>query len=76
MDFNILGSTKPKYELSKADALDFGAKAAGVCYMPDDFEAILSEPAENTLKRVNQTLKSGHHSVYDHSTYNLLLGAL
>ena len=73
MKFNILGSTKARYELSKADALDFGAKAAGVCYMPDDFEAILSEPAENTLKRVNQTLTSGHHSVYDHSTYNLLL---
>lgn len=73
MKVNVLASTKVKYELDKKDALDFGAKAAGVCYMPDDFEAILSEPAENTLKRVNQTLNSGHHSVYDHATYNLLL---
>ena len=73
MKINILGSTKVKYELDKKDALDFGAKAAGVCYMPDNFEAILSEPAENTLKRVTQTLTSGHHSVYDHATYNLLL---
>ena len=41
--------------------------------MPDNFEAILAEPSENTLKRVTQTLTSGHHSVYDHPTYSLLL---
>lgn len=73
MKVNVLASTKVKYELEKKDALDFGAKAAGVCYMPDNFESILAEPAESTLKRVNQTLTSGHHSVYDHATYNLLL---
>lgn len=73
MKVNVLGSTKPQNKLSKEEALDFGAKAAGVCYMPDDFEAILNEPVENTQKRVNQTLNSGHHSVYDHATYNLLL---
>ena len=73
MKINVLGSTKMGYEVKKEEALDFGAKAAGVCYMPDNFEAILSEPVENTEKRVNQTLKSGHHSVYDHATVNLLL---
>jgi len=73
MNINILGSTKVQYQLNKEDALDFGAKAAGVCYMPDNFEAILAEPSENTLKRVTQTLTSGHHSVYDHPTYSLLL---
>lgn len=72
MKIKVLGSTKMGYEIPKDVALDFSAKMAGICYMPDRFEDILAEPMENTQKRVNQTLKSGHHSVYDHVTLNLL----
>lgn len=73
MKLEVLGSTSMGYEISVDNALDFSAKMAGICYMPDKFEAILNEPIENTKKRINQTLASGHHSVYDHATINLLL---
>lgn len=73
MKVKVLGSTSMGYEIPVDAALDFSSKMAGICYMPDKFETILAEPMENTKRRVNQTLKSGHHSVYDHVTINLLL---
>lgn len=73
MKISILGSTKPEYILSKDDAIKFGGKSAGICYMPDDINALFSESEEKTLKRANRTLNSGHHSVFDHTTYNLAL---
>ncbi|MBP3503205.1 MAG: FAD-dependent thymidylate synthase [Clostridia bacterium] len=73
MKISILGSTKPEYILSKEEAIKFGGKSAGICYMPDDINVLLSEPEEKTLKRANMTLNSGHHSVFDHTSYNLIL---
>ena len=73
MNISILGSTKPEYKLTKDEAIKFGGKSAGICYMPDDIHTLFSEPEEKTLKRANMTLNSGHHSVFDHTTYNLAL---
>ena len=73
MKVSVLASTKPGYNLTKEEAIKFGGKSAGICYMPDDIEALFSEPEEKTLKRANMTLGSGHHSVFDHTTYNLSL---
>ena len=73
MNVRILGSTKPGFILPKEEAFDFSGKAAGICYMPDDFDAILAENKEKTKQRAEGTLKSGHHSVYDHVYYSLLL---
>ncbi|HHV96113.1 MAG TPA: hypothetical protein GXX37_06515 [Clostridiaceae bacterium] len=72
MKIRIIGSTKEGYKLPIEEALEFGGKAAGICYMPDNFDAILNEDKEKTKKRVQRTLKAGHHSVYDHPTYNFL----
>lgn len=72
MKVRVIGSTKSGYKLPVEEALVFGGKAAGICYMPDKFDAILNEDIEKTRKRVERTLKSGHHSVYDHPTYNIL----
>jgi len=72
MKFKVIGSTKAGYNLPVEEALEFGGKAAGICYMPDNFDAILNEDMEKTRKRMERTLKSGHHSVYDHPTYNIL----
>lgn len=72
MNVKILGSTHIGYVIKKNEALEFGGKAAGVCYMPSDFESLVSESHEKTMARVNDTLISGHHSVYEHVTYNLL----
>lgn len=53
-------------EFRLQNSLEFCAKMAGICYMKDDFSKILTEDNETTLKRMNQTLASGHHSVFDH----------
>ncbi len=73
MKIEINGSTKPLYTLSKEDALNFSGKAAGICYLPLDTKTLFNEPIEKTEKRVLNTIASGHHSVFNHITYNLLL---
>lgn len=73
MEITVKASTKPGFILPVEDALFFGGISAGICYMPDDYESILAEPVEKTVARVNQTLGSGHHSVFDHPSYSLLL---
>lgn len=73
MNVTILASTKPGNVLSKEDAIKFGGKSAGICYMPDDINTLFSESEEKTIRRANMTLISGHHSVFDHTTYNLAL---
>ena len=73
MKINVLASTKVGYNMPKNEAIDFSGKSAGICYMPDRLETLFSEPSEKTEKRANGTLKSGHHSVFGHPTYNLTL---
>ncbi len=52
------------YDLERAE--DFAGKVAGVCYDKEGWEHKAKEPKAATEKRVESTLKSGHHSVYDH----------
>jgi len=44
MKVSVLASTKPGYNLTKEEAIKFGGKSAGICYMPDDIKALFSEP--------------------------------
>ena len=73
MKIDIIGSTKPGYKMSKEEALNFSGKAAGICYLPNTLETLFNEPEEKTIKRYTGTIKSGHHSVFGHPTYNLTL---
>lgn len=73
MKVEIIGSTKPKYKITKKEAILFSGKAAGICYMPDTIETLFGENEEKTLKRASNTLKMGHHSVFDHVSFNLEL---
>ena len=72
MNIRVIGSTHPGYNLEVEDAKLFAGHSAGICYMKDDFDTILTEPEEKTLKRFKQTAGSGHHSVAGHTSYNLL----
>ena len=76
MKIDVFASTKVEYELPKEEAVLLSGKAAGICYMPDDIEVLLNEPEEKTIKRANNTLKMGHHSVFDHVNYNLILSGI
>lgn len=73
MKIEVIGSTKVGHKMTKEEAIDFSGKEAGICYLPDNLQSLLSEESEKTLKRANRTLKSGHHSVFGHPTYNLSL---
>ena len=73
MNIKVIASTKVGYVLPKEEAIDFSGKSAGICYLPDTFDTLFAEPAEKTMKRANGNIKSGHHSVFGHPTYNLLL---
>ncbi len=73
MKIKVIASTKIGYELPKEEAIDFSGKSAGICYLPDTMETLFNESQEKTHKRVNGTLKSGHHSVFGHPHYNLSL---
>ena len=73
MKVQVIGSTKPDFKLPREDALMFSGISAGICYLPHEFEDIKLEPKEKTMKRVENTLMNGHHSVFDHVSYNLVL---
>lgn len=46
----------------------FSGKAAGTCYMAEDYLEAGIQDAEKALKRVEGNAKSGHHSVLGHGT--------
>lgn len=73
MKIEVIGSTKVGHIMTKEEAIDFSGKEAGICYLPDNLQSLFNEESEKTLKRANRTLKSGHHSVFGHPTYNLSL---
>src|SRR5574344_1637880 len=70
MRVSILASTKVGYEIPTREAEVFSGKEAGICYMPGKIGDLLAEGEEKDLKRAQGTLKSGHHSVFGHVSYN------
>lgn len=54
--------------ITKTDAVPMrlAGNLAGICYMPHDFETLKNEDPEKTFKRADSTMKSGHHSVFEH----------
>lgn len=73
MKIKVIASTKVGYQMPKEEALNFSGKSAGICYLPDTLDTLFNEPEEKTNKRAQMTLKSGHHSVFNHPMYNLSL---
>lgn len=73
MKIFVRGTFKPEYVASKTELDCFAGHAAGVCYMANDYDNILKEPIEKTIKRADNTKINGHHSVYDHEYISLEL---
>ena len=46
MKKKVLASTKPGYELPIEQAIEFSGLEAGMCYMPDNVDALFSEDKE------------------------------
>lgn len=58
---------------TNSDLTLLAGKAAGVCYMPDDYFENGVQNEEKALARATSTSKSGHHSVYDHGQITLVV---
>jgi len=55
------------------EAIVFSGKAAGICYMPDDY---LSNGIQNdvtAIKRAGGNTKSGHYSVFEHAHFSFVI---
>ena len=73
MNFSVIASTKPFYQVSKYELNNFCGKVGGVCYMPKTFDELITEDEEKTKKRIQQTMGNGHHSVFEHGYITLNL---
>lgn len=73
MKISIEATTHEGYVADKSEFDILSGHAAGVCYMPDNFEALKNEPIEKTMKRAERTKISQHHSVYGHPHITLSL---
>ena len=69
-------------EVNTTDKVDdshlfiYGGKAAGVCYMPEDyFDGKIQNEATAT-KRAMGTCSSGHHSVFEHGSLSLQISGI
>jgi len=73
MKISVVASTKEGYVAPKSEFDTLSGHAAGVCYMPDTYEALMNEPLEKTMKRADDTKGRVHHSVFGHPHINLVL---
>ena len=59
--------------LNQDKALTFVGHIAGICYAEEGYDSVLEEDIEKTLKRANDTIGRGHHSVVGHLPVNLYI---
>lgn len=76
-DIKIVAVTKEvdgvDIEVTNKDLTVFSGKAAGVCYMPDDYAENGIQDVEKAYNRALNNSKSGHHSVYDHAHISFIV---
>lgn len=73
MKISIEATTHEGYIAPKSEFDSLSGHAAGVCYMPENFEALKNEPIERTFKRAERTKIQQHHSVFGHPYITLSL---
>jgi len=73
MRISVIASTSENYVAPKSEFDNLSGHAAGVCYMPNNFNTLFSEPSEKTAKRCQLTKTNQHHSVFGHPHITLSL---
>ena len=53
-------------EIIKNSCLEIGGKAAGICYMPDNYLSEGIQDKDNAVRRAKRNAISGHYSVFEH----------
>ena len=57
----------------RTEAIVFSGKAAGICYMPDDYLSNGIQNEDTAKKRAFGNTKSGHYSVFEHSHFTFCI---
>lgn len=57
----------------RKDLTIMAGKAAGICYMPDDYLSNGIQDEEKALKRAEMNAVSGHYSTYEHGHINFMI---
>ncbi len=58
---------------TKNDFITYSGKAAGICYMPDNYCSEGMKNVEKAVNRANGNAKNGHYSVYEHAHITMLI---
>ena len=58
------------------DMFTLGGRAAGVCYMPEDYFDSKIHNTVTAVKRANFNIGSGHHSPFDHGNITLQISGI
>jgi thymidylate synthase ThyX len=72
MEIKLVGATEGYRDLLKMKR--FSQDCARGCYSEKDWDEIVKEPYNEGL--INRTIDSGHHSVYDHVTFNFWMSGI
>ncbi|MBQ8431212.1 MAG: FAD-dependent thymidylate synthase [Clostridia bacterium] len=73
MKISVTASSHEGYVAPKSEFDIFSGHQAGICYMKENYQALLDEPTNRTLNRSNNTKNRVHHSVFGHPNVSLLL---
>lgn len=73
MKISVIATTHENYVAPKSEFDNLSGHAAGVCYMPQNFDKLFNEPIEKTIKRCESTKINQHHSVFGHPYITLSL---
>ena len=57
----------------RKDMSVIAGKAAGICYMSDDYLSISIQDESKALKRAANIAKSGHYSAYEHGHISFII---
>lgn len=57
----------------KDDMVKIAGKAAGICYMPDDYLSNGIQNSSAAFKRAENTANSGHYSTYEHGHVTFII---
>ena len=71
--FETQNNSKEETDNMNKELTILSGKAAGVCYMPDDYMENGIQNEDKAFSRAEQTAENGHHSVYDHGHISFVI---
>lgn len=73
IDSLVKNDVKFDTESMRNEAIILSGKAAGICYMPDDYLSNGIQNNKTAMKRAAGNTKSGHYSVFEHAHFSFIV---